>query len=131
MSLECQGGIEARDILGQQFSTNLCSFLSTECCWIPRRLDEDICVVALYYVDILDCCVADDRAVVEDVNIDEWDVCCVFGRIGEVDVCLEIDGSLAGAQDFQLTNSWLQIAKATTRRDRCNLVSFGAVDLNK
>jgi hypothetical protein len=65
------------------------------------------------------------------VDIDEWDVCCVFCWIGEIDVCLEVDRSLACAQDSQLANPWLQIAKATARRDRCNLVSFGAVDLNK
>lgn len=130
VSLECQGRVEARDILGQQFASNLCSFLSTKGCRIPRRLDEDICVVALYYVDVLDCCVANDRAIVEDVDIDKWDVRRVFGRIGEVDVCLEVDRSLASAQDFQLANSWLQIAKATAWRDRCNLVSFGAADLN-
>ena len=65
------------------------------------------------------------------MDIDEWDVCSVLRRIGEVDPCLEIDGSLASAQDFQLANLRLQIAKATAGRDRCNLVSFGAVDLNK
>ena len=85
----------------------------------------------MQYVDALEGCVADDRAVFEDMNVDEWDVCRIISRIREVDLCLEIDGSLASAQDFHLANPRLQIAKATVGRDRCNLVSFGAVDLNK
>jgi len=63
------------------------------------------------------------------VDINKWDVRAVICGVGEVDSSLEVDRCLAGAQDFQVTNPWLQIAKATVWRDRCNLVSFGAVDL--
>ena len=53
----------------------------------------------------------------------------VFGWIGEVDTCLEIEGMLSSAQDFEVADCRLEIRKATTRRDRYNLVSFGAVEL--
>lgn len=65
------------------------------------------------------------------MQVEIWDFSSVFCRIGEVDACLEGEGSFAGAQDFEVIDFRFKIRETSTCRDRYNLVSFGAVELNK
>jgi hypothetical protein len=45
-------------------------------------------------------------------------LCCVFCRIGEIDVGLEVEGRFASAQNLEIANFWSEIRKAAAFRDR-------------
>lgn len=126
VSPECQRRIEAGNILREKFAANFSRFFSTKSSRFPSNFDDKIGVVSSCDEYIPDCSFADGRSVIEDVDIEVWNLRRVFCRIGKVDTCLEIERGLASAEDYGVVDLRLELREATTCRDRCNLVSFGA-----
>ena len=131
MSLECQCRVEARDVLREKFSADLSRFFSAKASGIPSCFDEDIGIVSSCDKNVSCSSITDDGSVVEYVQVKVRDICCVFGRVGEVDKGLEIERVVSSAKDSEIADFRLKVRKAAIRRDRYNLVSFGAVELKK
>ena len=131
VGLKCQCCVEARDVLREQLSADLSRFFSAKASGIPGRFDEDIGIVSSCDINVPCSCIADDGSVVKYVQVEVRNICCVFGRVGEVDEGLEVERVLPSAKDSEITDFRLEIRKAATCRDRYNLVSFGAVELKK
>ena len=93
-------------------------------------MNEDVGVVATLDTYIGCSCIANDRAVFKDMNIKERNFGSILSRIREVYSSFKSEGGFTGSKNFEVPNLWQQFAKAITSRDRCNLVSFGAVELS-
>lgn len=71
---------------------------------VPDGLKDDISVVARNNGHISRCRVAEDGIVAKDVNINVWDCSREFGRIGEVDHCLDGQGVFGSIDDLEVSD---------------------------
>jgi hypothetical protein len=131
VSLESQCCVKAGNVLGEQFSANLSRLIPAKSSWIPSCFHDDIRIVSGRDEHVSCSCIANDGSIVEYVEVEIRNLCGVFGWIGEIDTCLEVEGMFSSAQDFEIADFGLEIREATTCRDRYNLVSFGAIELKK